>query len=66
MHFSLQARTPNYTGVDPNMHFKQAERHHLDNHRNTWAAIGILGNFEGGKARLGSHSNTWPAVGIPG
>ena len=34
--------------------------------RNTWAAIGIPGNWEAGSTHLGSHRNTWESIGIPG
>ena len=32
--------------------------------RNTWAAIGIPGNWEAGGTHLGSHRNTWESLGI--
>ena len=38
----------------------------MGSYRNTWAAIGVLGNSESGKPYLGSHRNTWAAIGIPG
>jgi hypothetical protein len=34
-------------------------------YRNTWAAIGILRNFEGGNGLWGmGYRNTWAAIGI--
>ena len=34
--------------------------------RDSWAAIGIPGNWEAGSTHLGSHRNTWESIGIPG